>query len=202
MSTLPKICFPVEPLISPLRLASDYRDYFGDYHAKVTELLDPILKAGCYVPRIYHAPSDDLESVGLAPDGFLEYALALPAGSFVLGFLHNYTSATTGNGTDAPAGSSFRFQLTDVSRQYRFFGKPLPEAWLLNDQPGNNPNAAITGGPGGGLYVLNPSLRLLPAPYPVGPPGMFQVEFWNMLATQNNDVRLSVFCAVPAVKTK
>lgn len=186
-------CFPTRVPFSPLRLASNYRDYYGDPHAKLTELIDPFLEAACYVPRIYHAPDTETETVGLDANGYLEYVLAIPAGSFLLGFLHTFTGlANPGNASNPPVGSSFRFQLTDVERSYRFFDKPIPEAFLLNDIPSFNPEGLTAP-----IYVLNPSPRLLPAPYPVAPPGVFKVEFWNVLNSHNPDVRLSLVAAVP-----
>lgn len=186
-------CFPTRPPISPLRLASNYRDYYGDAHAKLAELIDPILGAGCYVPRIIHAPDSPAELAGVPGGGFLDYGLVIPTGSWILGFQHCYTSAPSANTTDPPVTSSFRFQITDVERQYKFFRNPVPEAYLLNDIPTSNAVSVLTGL----LTVLNPSLRLLPAPYPVAPPGLFKLEFWNMLATVNTGVRLSLLVAEP-----
>lgn len=188
-----KTCFPTQVPISPLRLHSAYRDYFGDADAKLTELLDPILDAACYKPRIFHAPDTSTEDVGVAGRQFLEYALALPPGGFIVGFLHTFTSQASLNATDPPVRSGFRFNLTDVDRQYRFFEKPVPETWLLNDAPTSNPQSPL----GAGLYVVNPAPRLLTAPYAITPPGIFKVEFWNTLPTLNNLVRLSLLVAVP-----
>lgn len=187
-------CFPTDVPISPLRLASNYRDYYGDYHAVLTELIDQILGAACYVPRVYHAPDTEAENAGVAANDYLEYALEVPAGSFILGFLHCFTSRASADGANPPVGSGFRFQLTDVALKYPFFDKPMPEAWLLNDAPSSNPSGVL----GAGLYVLNPSTRLLAAPYPVTPPGILKVQFWNTLAVVNKLVRLSVLAAVPA----
>lgn len=189
--------FPLDATINPLYLGSDYRDYWGDAFARLCERLDPILKAACYVPRYVHAPDQATENAGVPGAGAIEYAMTVKPGSFIVGFLHSYTSAPSANSTDAPVTSSFQFQLTDVERNFRFFGKPVPETWLLNDQPGSNPEAAIAGGPGGGLYVLNPAVRLLTEPYPVAPPGIFNVQFWNQLATNNTNVRLTVLVAEP-----
>jgi hypothetical protein len=186
-------CFPTRPPINPLRLSSNYRDYYGDAHARLTELTDPILGAGCYVPRIVHAPDTPSELAGIPANGFLDYGLTLPVGSWILGFLHTYTSQASANATDPPVGSSFRLQITDVEREYKFFRAPVPEAYLLNDFPSSNPQAVTSGL----LTVLNPSVRLLPSPYPVAPPGLFKLEFWNMLATVNTGIRLSLFVAEP-----
>ena len=188
-----KVCFPTQVPISPLRLHSAYRDYFGDPDSKLTALIDPILDAACYVPRIFHAPDTETEDAGLAAKQYLEYALALPAGSFIVGYLHAFTSRASLNATDPPVRSGFRFNITDVGRQYRFFEKPVPETWLLNDAPSRNPQSPLAAG----LYVLNPAPRLLTAPYPVTPPGIFKVEFWNTLSVTNKLVRLSLLVAVP-----
>jgi hypothetical protein len=187
-------CFPTNVPINPLRLASNYRDYFGDAHAMLTELTDPILGLACYVPRIIHAPDSASENAGVPAGGFLEYALSITPGAFILGFLHTFTSLASLDGTDAPVRSGFKFQITDVARQFQFFGKPIPEAWLLNDQPGVNPQELTNPST---LRVLNPSPRLLAAPYPVAPPGMFKIDFWNSLNQANTLIRLSLLVAVP-----
>jgi hypothetical protein len=193
MSSNPTTCFPTRPPINPLRLASNYRDYWGDLDARLTELTDPLLDAACYVPRIFHAPDTEAENLGVLANDFLEYVLVLPAGSFIVGFQHCFTSLANPNDSgNPPVRSSFRFQITDVQKQYRFFEKPVPEAWLLNDAPSSNPQGLING-----LYNLNPSPRLLPALYPVTPPGEFRVEFWNTLASTNTGIRLSLLVAIP-----
>lgn len=191
--------FPKLPPFNPLRLASNYRDHFGDAHALFTELTDPIIKSGCYVPRIFHAPDTEDENAGVAPNGYLEYALAVPAGSFILGFLHAFTSGASADQNDPPVTSGFRAQITDLKQDYAWFGKPVPEAYFLNDSPTANPSGNLNQD---SLVVPNPSVRLLPAPYPVTPPGIFRVEFWNILqvagvAATNNLVRLSFLVAVP-----
>ena len=189
----PTTCFPTKPPINPLRLASNYRDYWGDVHAMLAELTDPLCDAACYVPRIFHAPDTEGENAGVAAQDFREYVLVLPAGSFIVGYLHTYTGRLNANdAANPPVRSSFRFQLTDVQKQYRFFEKPIPEAWLLNDSPARNALGQFTG-----LNVLNPSPRLLTALYPVTPPGVFKVEFWNTLDTTNTGIRLSFLVAVP-----
>ena len=188
-----KVCFPTQVPISPLRLHSAYRDYFGDADAKLTALIDPILDAACYVPRIFHAPDTQTEDAGIPARDYLEYALALPEGSWICGYPHSFSSRASLNATDPPVRSGFRLQITDVARQFRFFEKPVPETWLLNDAPSSNPQSPL----GAGLYVLNPAPRLLTAPYPVTPPGIFKVEFWNTLDVTNALVRLSLLVAVP-----
>jgi hypothetical protein len=188
-----KTCFPINPPIAPLRLHSAYRDYFGDPDSKLTALIDPLLDAACYVPRIFHSPDTEDSDAGVPGLEYLEYALALPEGSFILGYQHTFTSRASLNATDPPVRSGFRFQVTDVKRQYRFFEKPVPETWLLNDAPSSNPQSPL----GAGLYVLNPAPRLLTAPYPVTPPGIFKVEFWNTLSSLNKLVRLTMIVAVP-----
>lgn len=194
MTNDPKTCFPTRPPFSPLRLASNYRDFWGDADARLAELVDPLLDAACYVPRVFHAPDTEAENAGVAGRDFREYMLPLPPGSFIVGYLHTYTGlANLSDPDNPPVRSSFRVQITDVHRQYRFFEKPVPEAFFLNDVPSSNSQSAL----GAGLYVLNPSPRLLPALYPVTPPGVFKVEFWNVLTTLNKGVRLSLLLAVP-----
>jgi hypothetical protein len=190
------ICFPTQPPFNPLRLSSNYRDYFGDSHAKLTALTDQICNAGCYIPRIFHAPDTSAENAGVPANGYIEYALSLPAGSFIIAFMHAFTSQGSLNTTDPPVQSGFRCQITDVKAQYKFFNKPVPEAYFLNDVPSSNASSPFNVDD---LYVLNETPRLLPGPYPVVPPGMFKVEFWNLLASTNNLIRLSFLVAVPDV---
>lgn len=200
MNSNPTTCFPTRPPFAPLRLASNYRDFWGDADAKLAELVDPLLDAACYVPRVFHAPSTEEENAGVAANDFREYMLPLPPGSFIVGYLHAFTGlANAGDETNPPVRSGFKFQITDVHRQFRFFEKPVPEAFLLNDVPSSNAVAFLSAG----LYVLNPSPRLLPALYPVTPPGVFKVEFWNTLVdgdgvpALNTGIRLSLLLAVP-----
>jgi hypothetical protein len=188
-----KTCFPTQVPLAPLRLHSAYRDYWGDADAKLTELIDPFLDAACYVPRIIHAPDTQTENIGVAGNAYEEYALAVPEGAFLLGFLHNFTGRASLDAVNPPVRQSFRFNITDMGRQYKLFEKPVPETWLLNDAPSSNPNAHF----GAGLYVLNPAPRLLAVPYPVTPPGIFKIEFWNSLPTVNKLIRLSLIVAVP-----
>jgi hypothetical protein len=182
------ICVPTTPAIAPLRLASDYRDYYGRQHEMLVEKIDPVIAAGCYMPRIYHAPSSAEEVAGVPGNGYLEYVLELPAGGFILGFLHTTLSGLVDESIPV---SGFRFQISDVTRNYRFFGKPVPEAWLLNDQLGTDDTQFNN------EWVLNPAPRLLAAPYPIAPPGQFKVEFWETTGSLNTYVQISLVVAVP-----
>lgn len=187
------MCVPTTPAISPLRLAPDYRDFFGRAHEHLVETIEGIVNADCFRFRVFHAPDSDDENAGVAGNGYLEYALELPPGSFLLGFLHTNTANPT-NATSPPVGSGFRCQITDVERNFKFFQKPVPEAYFLNDIPSTNPLGPYAGND---LYVLNPAVRLLMAPYPVGAPGQFKVEFWNLLATANKLISLDFVVAEP-----
>lgn len=195
-------CCTSVPSINPLRLAADFRDCWGDAHARLVELTDPIILSGCFEPRIYHAPDLATENFGISPaQDYIQYMLDIPAGSFILGFLHHATGLTNSNvATCPPTMSTFRMQITDVARNYQLFQKPIPEAWFLNDSPSMNPSGPYAASSTGNLYELNPSPRLLCAPYPVAPPGKIKVEFWNSLqsAGQNTLVQMTFLVAVPA----
>lgn len=180
------MCVPSTPLISPLRLAPDYRDYFGAAHEHLVESIESIVNSDCYRWRIFHTPDSTTENAGVAGNGYLEYALELPPGSLILGFLHSNTPAPNPTtATDPPVASGFRVQITDVQRNYRFFQKPVPEAYFLNDVPTTNPLGPYDAA---NLYCLNPSVRLLVAPYPVAPPAQFKIEFWNILTDDGTPV--------------
>lgn len=184
---------PTTPAISPLRLAPDYRDFFGRAHEHLCEMIDSIVNADCYRFRIFHAPDSTSENAGVPTLGYVEYALLLPPGSFLLGFLHSSTFNVT-DATSPPVASSFRVQITDVQRNYKFFQKPVPDAFFLNDIVSTDPDGAFAGE---NLYVLNPSTRLLMAPYPVVPPAQFKVEFWNILSELNQFIQLDFVVAEP-----
>lgn len=200
-----KLCVPTltENL---LRLSPLYHDYFGEQQAAFTKMLDGFAEAGCYVPRFYHAPDSGSQFLGVAPSGYKTYLMALPVGSFILGFLHTTSSAPDSAGATSagpqvinvpPNASGFSCQITDLSIDHKLFSRPAPEAWFIND----NLLSASTGAP---PYPANtkgftfPSfVRLLPAPYPVVPPGQFQVEFWNSLDVLNTDVQMTFLVLVP-----
>lgn len=194
------MCVSTQPAIAPLRYAPDYRDYFGSAHEHLAEMLDSIVNSDCYRLRVFHTPDSTTENAGVPANGYLEYALELPPGSLILGFLHSSTLVVNPNdAADPPVGSGFRVQITDVERNYRFFQKPVPEAYFLNDMPSTNPLGPYDGNR---LYLLNPSLRLLMAPYPVAPPAQFKIEFWNIYApdsvpTSNPLVELDFVVAEP-----
>lgn len=186
--------FPKKTVFNPLRLSSNYRDYFGDPHALLTELTDPIIESDCYVPRIFHAPDTTIASAPGQGTRYLEYALAIPPGSFILAYMHAFTSGASANLTDPPVTSGYRVQITDISPEYKFFGKPVPETFFLNDVPSANPQALLSTT---SLYVSNQTPRLLPTPYPVTAPGIFKIEFWFAVVTASPFARLSFLCAIP-----
>ena len=194
-------CTPV-PAFNPLRLASNYREGFGDPHARLAELTDPILQSGCFEPRVFHAPDESAENAGAtvaAP--YIEFVMDIPGGSFILAYLHHSTGLANANSAgNPPVQSTFRMQITDVERNYKFFQKPMPEAFFLNDAPSNNTDGPYAGG--GLLYELNPSPRLLTAPYPVAPLGKYKVEFWNVTAGNNALMQMSFLVAVPTLSVK
>ena len=197
-----KLCVPTltENL---LRLSPLYHDYFGEQQAAFTKMLDGFADAGCYVPRFFHAPDSGSQLAGVPPNGYKTYLMALPVGSFILGFLHTTTSAA-GFDQDAPMlnvppnKSGFSCQITDLSIDHKLFSRPAPEAWFINDQVfggSDNPFPPYPGATRGFTFPSFP--RLLPAPYPVVPPGQFQVEFWNSLGSVNTDVQMTFLVLVP-----
>lgn len=138
-------------MINPFRLNQQYRDFWTSYDSFAAAQIDPILEAGCYSVRWYHAPRNADELIQ-GPGGYLKYSLVIPAGSWILGYWH---TVTTGFG----ANPSFLVMITDVGLNYKFFTSPLPERFF--DSNGRN----------------EPSLEN--TPYPVVDPGTFLVEFWQ-----------------------
>jgi hypothetical protein len=176
--------------INPLRMLPDYREYWGDQHARFVEMTDAIQLAGCFVPRVYHAPDFSTEILGALD--YLQFIMTIPPGSFILGYLHNTTSQTSPN--SPPALSGFSCQITDIARNWKFFDKPVPEVYFLN-----GPAAPYSDGLSSFALVQRPaSPRLLTCPYPVTLPGHFKVEFWNQLqGVTNKLMQLSFLVAVP-----
>ena len=109
------MCVPTTPAIAPLRLAPDYRDFFGRAHEHLAETIDAIVNSDCYRLRIFHAPDSDQRKRRGPFLGYSEYALELPPGSLILGFLHSSTYNVTDE-DDPPANSGFRVQITDVAQ--------------------------------------------------------------------------------------
>lgn len=183
-----------------MRLSPIFRDYWGEQVARFVERTDVFCKAGCFVPRFYHAPSSDDQFVGVAARGYIPYVLALPIGSYVLGFLHTTSSApgAPGFAPAPPNPSGFTCQITDLSVNHKWFTRPMPEAWFINDffAPGGNntypPYPLNTQG-----YTWPNFPRLLAVPYPIVPPGRLKVEFWNSLASVNTDVQMTFLVMVP-----
>src|SRR5882672_1979307 len=178
--------------INPLRLLTDYREYWGDQHARLVEMTDSIQTAGCFTPRIFHAPDSTQENAGVTD--YLEYILTLPLGSWILGYIHNTTSQSSPS--SPPSLSGFSCQITDVVRNWKFFDKPVPEVYFLK-----GPGFPYTDGASTFALTQRPaSPRLLTAPYPVTPPGQFKIEFWNQLGTLNKLCQLNFLVAVPEEK--
>ena len=192
-----------------LTLSPLFRDYWGEQMAAFTRRLDGFAKLGCYVPRFYHTPDSGSQLAGIPPNGYVTYLLSLPLGSFILGWLHSTSSAPGSSGpattpviNPPPNISGFTVQITDLALDHKWFSHPVEEAYFINDNilgPSTFPPY-----PNNSKGFTFPSFpRLLPVPYPVVPPGQFQVEFWNSVgpesddAPNNTDVQLTFLVLVP-----
>ncbi len=198
-----KVCVPKQTE-NLLRLSPLYRDYWGEQMAAFTAHLDGFARLGCYVPRFFHAPDSESQFVGIAANGYKSYLLSLPIGAFVVGFLHSPSSAPSSSGPAPtpvlnipPNASGFTCQVTDLALDHKWFSRPMEEAWFIND---NLLGPSSTFPP----YIANtlgftfPSFpRLLPAPYPIVPPGQLVVEFWNALDVTNTDCQMTFLVLVP-----
>lgn len=154
------------------QLDSNYADYWAEYLPYELENWWPIVNAGCYVPRWYMAPSQDL--MNMTAGQYVEFALQLPAGSFILAIGH---SPKVDEKLFTAAGL-FTCQITDVSVDHQWFSNPVPDAFFFKQ------NGTRNG------YVL-------PKPYPVILPGNFRTEFWCRTA---GICELTFAVAVPEVK--
>jgi len=199
---MPGVCVPksVENL---LKLSPLFRDYWGEQMAALTHRLDGFARAGCYSPRFYHAPDSESQFVGIPAGGYKTYLLALPVGSFIVGFLHNSSSApgSSGPATEPVANvppnlSGFTCQITDLSIDHKWFSRPAEEAYFINDNLlGPSAFPPFTDTTFGYTFPSFP--RLLVVPYPVVGTGQFQVEFRNSLDVVNKECQLTFLVLVP-----
>ena len=202
---MPGVCVP-KTTENLLTLSPLYHDYWGEQMAAFTRRLDGFAKAGCYVPRFYHTPDSESQFVGIQSGGYKTYLLSLPLGSWVIGWLHNNSSAPGSSGPATapvinvpPNLSGFTVQITDLAIDHKWFSRPAEEAWFINDNllgPSTfSPFIDTVYG-----YTFPSFPRLLALPYPVVPPGQLQVEFWNSLDVVNKDVQLTFLVMVPEGK--
>jgi hypothetical protein len=190
-----RLCVPSQT-DNPLRLSPLFRDYWGEQMAAFTRRTDLFARAGCYVPRFFHAPDSETQFKGLAAGGYLTYLLSLPIGSFILGYLHTTSSAPNSNGGGVPPNASgFTCQITDLALDHKWFSRPAEEAYFVNDDFTTTAGPPYTASTHGVTFPSTP--RLLTQPYPVVPPGQFVVEFWNALSSLNTDVQMTFLVMVP-----
>jgi hypothetical protein len=189
-----RLCVPSQTE-NPLRLSPLYREYWGEQMAAFTKRTDVFSKAGCYVPRFYHAPDSRKQLLGVPAGGYVPYLLSLPIGSFILGYLHNNSSAPDSAGDPTQVKGGFVCQITDLSLDHKWFSRPADEGYFINDVVLNPTGAQYVNTAFG--YTFPSAPRLLPVPYPVVPPGQFNVEFWNSLGQVNTDVQLTFLVMVP-----
>ena len=62
-----EMCVPTTPAIAPVRLAPDYRDFFGRAHQHSAETTNVIVNSDCYRLRIFHAPDRPAKTPGSLP---------------------------------------------------------------------------------------------------------------------------------------
>lgn len=132
-------------MINSLQLTAGYRDFWQSWDPMSIAQLAPLAFNDCLFPVTLKSPNELDQSV--APGGFVRHTITIPAGSIIYGFKH-------------PQAIGFRFQVTDVSLDHKWFTSAIDDA----------------------LTVGNP--WLFPAPYPVVGAGNFLVEFWNPSTTQ------------------
>lgn len=141
-----------------LALDFQFRDFPNEYLPMIEEQWLAIEQRGCYVPRYYHAPASNQQTL-TAANPYLRYTLEIPAGSFILGLKHNLATG-------------FVLKITDIGLNHSFFSDPVPDSYLLA-------GATPTVNPGQNGYYF-------PKPYPVISPGRFICEFFNTLQEDVN----------------
>lgn len=165
----------LNPQLDPI-----YADFWGEFLPFALEGFWPIVKAGCYVPRWFQAPTDTLSV--MAVGDYNEYSLQIPAGSFILSILHSIPveiggGQPSGGGIAVFSGGTFNIQITDTSIDHKWFSNPMPDALFFK-------NPSLTGRNG----------HVLPKPYPVISPGNFLIERW---CTGAGPCEVVLACAVP-----
>lgn len=140
-------------VINP-QLDSFYADYWAEYLPFALENWEWIVKAGCYAPRWYQAPTNALQTMTVG--AYNAFALQIPAGSLIMAIYHTRQEGVSGE---------FTAQVTDTALGHQWFGQPVPDTLFLKV-----PNTSGRNG-----YVLT-------KPYPVITPGNFLVERWCTVA--------------------
>jgi hypothetical protein len=139
------------------QLDSNYADYWGEPFPFQLENWHPIVKAGCYIPRWFQAPTNALQL--MATGQYVDFSMQLPAGSFILAILHSFQPGSGGpSGGSNPSTGTFTVQITDVQVNHQWFSNPIPDAFFFKTSGRNG-------------YIL-------PKPYPVIMPGYIRTEFW------------------------
>lgn len=112
--------------ILPQQLDYNYQDSWGEYLPPTLEALRPLIEAGCYVPRWYQAPTDDLEAM-VAGD-YSTFTLQILPGTYIHTILHSFQEGMSG---------SFTVQITDLSLNHQWFSQPAPDAMFYKENGRN-----------------------------------------------------------------
>jgi hypothetical protein len=105
--------------IQPYQLDFNYADYWGEFLPFALENWWPIIKAGCYTPRWFQAPTNALQQMNVGD--YNAFALQIPAGSFIMAILHSLQAGFSG---------TFQVQITDSGIEHQFFSQPVPDSFF------------------------------------------------------------------------
>lgn len=151
---------------SPLSLAQYVRDLWGHFDTVAIAQLAALADESCYQQKFYKAPATGLEL--FSSRQYVPYGIKITPGSIIYGFY-----LPTNPSTGLPL--NFSVQITDQALDHRFWSEPVPSFFLANSLGCGQ--AEIVG--------QKPTFPcLLTAPYPVTGDGLFLVELWNGLTSQ------------------
>lgn len=151
-------------MVTPLQIDTYQRDLWGHFDAPVIAQLAPLVASGCYRPKIYVGL--DTTSQSIAPKGYASYAPNITPGSLIYGFYMGLPQNP----------SPWNIQITDVALRRKFWTAPISQLFLSSNGAGNPEELNFP--------------CLLEAAYPVVGKGVFQVEVWNQLGSQQTVVPL------------
>jgi len=157
------------------QLDSNYADYWGEPFPFQLENWQPIVKAGCYVPRWFQAPTNALQL--MATGQYVDFSVQLPAGSFIMEIAHSFQPGESFSGGSSPSTGTFTVQITDLAIDHQWFSNPMPSSFFFKTSGRNG-------------YII-------PKPYPIISPGNLRFEFW---CTAAGYCEILLACAIPEAK--
>jgi hypothetical protein len=98
----------------PLWSQGALRDFFAVWSPAAIEQLQRVNDPTCYRPAWYSFPP--MENQSVAARGYFQTVIVIPAGSFLVGFIHQSIS-----------GVLFQFQITDLALDHSLISDPADD---------------------------------------------------------------------------